>query len=93
MAPPASLNAQERRKRFRQPVDDLAGQPIEFRINSSILIHAELIRSIGAATAVARGHSMMSPPDIDHHAMSSCVLPLIFVFFEPVISRAPPPLP
>jgi hypothetical protein len=31
--------------------------------------------------------------DSDHHAMSSCVLPLIFemrLFFEPVFSRAPP---
>ena len=55
-----SLDAQKRRKRFRQPVDDFTGQPIESRISSSISIHADLIRSIGAATAVARGRSMRS---------------------------------
>jgi len=35
-----SLDAHERRKRPRQPVDEFAGQPIEPRISSSILIHA-----------------------------------------------------
>ena len=55
-----SLDAQKRRKRLRQPVDEFAEQPIEPRISSSILIHADFIRSIGAATAVARGRSMRS---------------------------------
>jgi hypothetical protein len=43
----------------------------------------------------APGNSMMSAiTDIDHHAMSSCLLSLIFgmrLFFERVISRAPRP--
>ena len=55
-----SLGAQERRKRLRQPVDDLTGQPVEPRIGSPNLIHADFIRSSEPQRLSRMVNSMMS---------------------------------